>query len=101
MTDSACNVGSTCALRNKKGIVPNFVNKFIVCCGTCKISQFLSLLLFLCWKMAIFFNYSNPLCCTAYVGNLHSSYFTIAVMSDMSVVFCDGFEMWGADRFVS
>jgi len=53
--DSACNVGSTWALRNKEGIVPNFVNKFIVCRGTCKISQFLSLLLFLCWKIAIYF----------------------------------------------
>jgi hypothetical protein len=81
--------------------VPNFVNKFIAFRGTCKISEFLSLLLFVCWKMAIFFNYSNPLCCTVYVGNLHSSYYTIAVMSDMTVRFCDDFEMWGADCLVS
>jgi len=58
--------------------VPNFVNKFIVCRVTCKISQFLSLLLFLCWKMAIFFNYSSVVV-FAYVGNLHSSYFTVIV----------------------
>lgn len=81
--------------------MPNFVNKFIVCRGTCKISQVLSLLLFLCWKMALFFNYSSPLSCTAYVGNLQSSYCKIAVKSDMSVAFCDDFEMWGADRLVS
>jgi len=51
--------------------------------------------------MAIFFNYSNPLCCSAYVGNLHSSYVTIVVMGDMSVAFCGDFETWGAYRLVS
>ena len=81
--------------------MPNLVNKFIVCCGTCKISQVLSLLLFLCWKMALFFNYSSPLFCTSYVGNLQSSYFNIAVVSDVSTAFCDDCEMWGADHLVS
>jgi len=44
--------------------------------------------------MAIFWNYSNPLFCAAYVGNLHSRYFSIAARSDRSDVLCVDFEMW-------
>jgi hypothetical protein len=59
------------------------------------------LLLFLCPKIALFLNFTRPLFCNADVGNIHNIYFNTAVVSEISVAFCDDFEMLGAGRLVS